>query len=115
MGIAFVSLVVSALLEASGPDCEAVNARANEAGIRIPGHSAIYEVVGHGRLQFYSGPSAACVVPGVFIVRKDRVIAYVEYGGYTFVLFTNSKEGGEALGWVRTERLRATGEGISPR
>jgi hypothetical protein len=51
---------------------------------------------------------------GVFVVPKDRLIAYVEYGGYTAVMYINSKAGGEAQGWVQTTRLRATGEGISP-
>ncbi len=110
----FASLLVSAVLGAAEPNCKAIDAQANEAGTRIPGHLAIHEVTGRGRLQFYSAPSEACVMPGIFVVPKDHLIAYVEYGGYTAVMYTNPRTEGEAQGWVRTERLRATGKGISP-
>jgi hypothetical protein len=95
------------------PDCGTLDRRGNDEGVRIPGHLAIHKVIGEGRLPFHSGPDARCAIPDVFIIPNDEVIAYVEYGGFTFVMYLK-KDGGDASGWVRSERLRGTGTGISP-
>lgn len=110
-----VLLVLS--LAASPPaklfDCGTVDRLGNDEGVRIPGHLAIYKVIGEGRLPFHSAPDARCAIPDVFIIPNDEVIAYVEYGGFTYVMYLK-KGGGDASGWVRSERLRGTGTGISP-
>jgi len=107
---------LAALLAASSVavDCKALDQRANHQGALIPGDEAIYEVVGKGRLPFYSAPDSRCAMPGVFIIPKDEVIAYVDYGDYTSGMFINLKTGTDTEGWVLTSRLKATGKGISP-
>ncbi len=95
------------------PDCEALDRHGIDDGVRIPGHLAIHRVIGEGRLQFYSAPDERCRMPGVFIIPKDEVIAYSEFGSYTRVMYLK-KAGGDAIGWVRSERLHGTGTGISP-
>ena len=52
---------------------------------------------------------------GVFVVSKDELIAYVEYKGYTAVMYTGGKNGEQPTGWVLSSRLQATGTGISPK
>jgi hypothetical protein len=111
-----MSLALATLLAATSGavDCKALDRRANSDGAFIPGGEAIHEVVGTGRLPFYSAPDARCAMPGVFVIPKDEVIAHVDYGGYTLVMFINLKTGTDTEGWVLTSRLRATGKGISP-
>jgi hypothetical protein len=95
--------------------CKALDAAANEQGTRIPGDTAVYTVTGHGRLPFYSAPDRGCGIAGVLIVPGDDVIAYVDYRGYTAVLYVNDKTGAEPTGWVESSRLRASGRGIAPK
>ena len=103
-----------ASLAAADPDCGALDAQGNTEGVRIPGHLAMREVIGKGRAHFYSAPSEACPTRDVFVVPRDSLIAYVEYRGFTAVMYLNPKTGVDVEGWVRTSRLRETGKGISP-
>lgn len=114
--LAMVLLFVS-ISTAAGDEneCKALSADGYQSGMGIPGHDAVREVTGTGRLQFYSAPDLECKMPGVFVIPKDRLIAYVEYKGYTAVLYIGGKDGGEPMGWVLSSRLRETGTGISPR
>lgn len=117
MSVVIPEVLLALAMATSSPqatlDCGALDRRGNDEGTRIPGHLAIHRVIGEGRLPFHSGPDPRCAIPGVFIIPNDEVIAYVEYGGYTFVMYLK-KGGGDASGWVATERLRGTGTGISP-
>jgi len=113
------TLLASALLFATSvavarddAACKQLSDAGYESGIQIPGSDAIREVVGTGRLQFYSAPSRDCAMPGIFVVPRDNLVAYVEYKGYTAVLYVG---GAEPMGWVLSSRLRATGTGISPK
>lgn len=107
--------VASAAVARDDASCKQLSEDGYQSGAMIPGHLAIYEVVGEGRLQFYSAPDRGCKIPGVFVVPRDRLTAYVEYNGYTAVLYIGDKKGEEPLGWVLSSRLRATGTGISPK
>jgi hypothetical protein len=67
-------------------------------------------VVGAGRLQFYSAPDPNCTMTGVFVVPKDRLIAYGESNdGWSSVMYSNPKTGNTVSGWVRSSRLKAAG------
>lgn len=69
------------------------------------------KVVGTGRLHFYIAPHPACKQSGVFVIPNDRVDRYGEYGGFTAVLFI-ARNGNQVQGWVKSDRLQATGEGV---
>jgi len=83
-------------------------------GSYIQGHDSEMEVVGTGRLQFYSAPSTACSLPGRFILPKESVDAYTEYDRFTYVVYNNLKTGSQVSGWVKSFRLRFTGSGNGP-
>ena len=66
-------------------------------------------VIGAGRLQFYSAPNIHCQLNGVFVVPKDRLIAYAQTDdGWSSVIYS-SKWGDVVSGWVRSSRLKVTG------
>ncbi|WP_232451705.1 hypothetical protein [Burkholderia ubonensis] len=96
-------------------NCEALNRRAEQAGVYIQGSDAGRIVTGRGRLQFYSAPDAACRIDGLFVIANDTVEAHTEYGRYTWVEYLNAKTPGPVRGWVRTDRLKPDGYGIAPR
>lgn len=96
-------------------DCKAIDERAALSGARIPGSEGIYRVVGQGRLQFYSAPSEACAMKGVFILPGEQVSAYILFGEFTAVMYVNRKTLVDVEGWVKTSRLEATGTGFAPK
>jgi hypothetical protein len=64
-------------------------------------------VIGEGRLQFYSAPDIHCRVDGVFVMPRDQLIAYGQTNdGWSSVVYLK----GGATGWVRSSRLKVTGE-----
>ena len=108
-------LVASVAVARDEATCKKLDEGANQSGDRIPGYQAIRKVIEKGRLQFFSAPDRGCRMPGVFVVPKDTLIAYVEYKGYTAVMYTDGRNGEQPMGWVLSSRLRATGTGISPK
>jgi hypothetical protein len=65
-------------------------------------------VIGSGRLQFYSAPNLDCMMPGVFVIPKDELIAYAQSDdGWSSVMYSNPKT--TVSGWVKSSRLKATG------
>jgi hypothetical protein len=108
-------LVASVALASDKATCKKLDDAANQAGDRIPGYQAMREVIGKDHLPFYAAPDRGCTMSGVFVVPKDKLIAYVEYKGYTAVMYTGGKNGEQPAGWVLSSRLRATGTGISPK
>lgn len=98
LGVLILMLVTSIAVARDDDSCTQLSEVGHQSGVRIPGYLAIYEVVGDGRLQFYSAPDQGCKIPGVFVVPKDRLTAYVEYNGYTAVLYLGGKNGEEPLG-----------------
>jgi hypothetical protein len=67
-------------------------------------------VTGSGRLQFYSAPNAACAMDGVFVIPRDFLVAYAQTdSGWSSVMYVNPRTGADVSGWVRSERLKATG------
>jgi hypothetical protein len=67
-------------------------------------------VTGMGRLQFYSAPDARCALAGIFVIPKDKLIAYARTDdGWTSVMYVNLRTGNDVSGWVRSARLTQTG------
>ena len=67
-------------------------------------------VIGSGRLQFYSAPNPNCIMPGVFVIPKDELIAYAQSDdGWSSVMYSNPKSGDTVSGWVKSSRLKTTG------
>jgi len=72
-------------------------------------------VIGAGRVQFYSAPDPRCRTDGVFVIPKDELVAYGETNdGWSSVMYTNPKTGSSVFGWVKSDRLKATGA-VGPR
>ena len=67
-----------------------------------------FTVTGAGRLYFHSAPDPACGLPRTFVIPGDSLIGYSAYGPWTSVMFT-TPDGDPVQGWVRSDRLRATG------
>ena len=63
------------------------------------------QVLGQGRLQFYSAPDAACPLRGIFILPGEPVVPLQQAARFTAVHYVNPRTGGQASGWVLSERL----------
>lgn len=109
------SLALVSLGAIAGPDCKAFENFSDIRGSRVLGDVSEHVVIGTGRLYFHSSPYPNCRLRDVFILPGEVVNAYVEFAGYTAVMYLNKKTGDDAVGWVETTRLRATGRGIAPR
>ena len=88
-------------------DCIQLALLALEKGKPVPAATAGQQVTGSGRLQFHAAPDANCRMQGVFILPGEPVEADREMGGFTAVWYRNPRTGGEATGWVRSNRLAA--------
>lgn len=104
-------IALAFVLSLSGPafaDCKEPETGTNKAPMFSPPLSGV--VIGKGRLAFYSAPSRGCVMPGVFVIPKDELIAYAQSNdGWTSVMYVNPKTGEGVSGWVRSSRLKTTG------
>jgi general secretion pathway protein G len=80
----------------------------NSEGIFYPHAHQLMDVVGKGRVQFYSAPAKGCQMSGVFVIPGDRVNAYIEYKGFASVTYFNSKTGSEVDGWIDAKRIIAS-------
>ena len=88
------------LLAAAG-DCRGSEA-ASESAVAL---RARRQVLGSGRLQFYSAPDESCPLRGVFILPGEPVVALLQASRFTAVHYVNPRTGGQASGWVRSDRL----------
>lgn len=104
-------LAFAFVLSLSGPafaDCKEPETGTNKAPMLSPPLSEV--VIGTGRLALYSAPNRRCVMPGVFVIPKDELIAYAQSSdGWTSVMYVNPKTGEGVSGWVRSSRLKTTG------
>ncbi len=98
----------------AAPNCTKLDREVKPLETVIPGCKAVHEVVGNGRLHFYSAPDQSCKMPGTFVVPGQTVIAYSEYKDYTSVMYINQKTNDSVVGWVPSARLKSTGTGIAP-
>ncbi|MFZ5273772.1 hypothetical protein [Enterobacter asburiae] len=110
----FFLIVFLVSLYANGSEiCNVENEKAESDMAIIESDQSGYEVIGLGRVYFYSSPNNACKDSSVFIIPGDRVNAYGDYKDFTYVMYF-SKRGKEYHGWVKSERLHPTGTGIGP-
>ena len=93
---------------AAGTDtnCVQLAASATRAAMRIAEMATNRQVSGPGRLQFHAAPDEQCRMQGVFILPGEPVEADRETAGFTLVWYRNPRTGGEANGWVRSNRLQ---------
>ena len=100
--------LLAAVGGARADDCKEPVEGSNTVPIFSPPLAAV--VIGTGRLQFYSAPNERCAMNGIFVIPKDEL---VEYGrsdsGWTSMMYMNRKMGDIVQGWVRSDRLKATG------
>jgi hypothetical protein len=105
-------IAVAFVLSLSAPafaDCKEPATGTHKIPLFSPPLSEV--VVGAGRLQFYSAPSLGCIMPGVFVIPKDELIAYAQSNdGWTSVMYLNPKTGNSVSGWVKSSRLKETGK-----
>lgn len=94
--------------------CDDLNVKSEQIAAHIPAHQSGYNVVGHGRAYIYSAPLESCKQTLVFLVVNDVVNAYLTYEAFTSVIYTHPVSGKITEGWIKTERLAATGKGIGP-
>jgi len=63
-----------------------------------------------GRSYFYSAPDDKCKT-SKFIIYKDRVDVYMEYNGFSYVMYFG-KDDVTTEGWVKSTNLKKNGYGI---
>jgi len=82
--------------------CKALASTARSAALEV---EATRQVSGSGRLQFYSAPSEACPIKGLFVVPGDRLDAHLTFEDFVLASYTNPKTGKKVEGWVDGKRL----------
>lgn len=104
---ALVVVIISAASPAFA-DCTSPQIGTQSVPLLSPPLSMV--VTGTGRLQFYSAPNTDCVMPGIFVIPKDELIAYAQSAnGWSSVMYLNPRTGVDVSGWVRSSRLRKIG------
>ncbi len=66
----------------------------------------ISEVIGEGRLYFYTAPDEKCQNKVIFVVTSDHLTAYSDYKGWVNVMYINPKNGKDYDGWVLSSRIK---------
>ena len=95
-------------LPARAESCKEPKTGTNKVPIFSPPLANV--VTGTGRLQFYSAPNFSCLMDGVFVIPKDKLVAYAQTDdGWSSVMYINPRTGNDVSGWVRSERLKVTG------
>lgn len=102
---ALAATLGASALAKSPERCAAPQAGTDKAPMFSP--AVFDEVIGSGRLQFYSAPNFHCAIPGVFVVPKDSLVEYARTDdGWSSVTYF---PGAGAQGWVRSDRLKMGG------
>lgn len=118
LGGAFLALATASFSCAAFAevDCGALDAHAESAATIVPDFGSGRDIVGRGRLQFYSAPDLQCKIDGLFVVPGDILFAQLEYNGFTRVAFIAMKKSdrGDVIAWVPAPRLKKNGKGIVP-
>lgn len=96
-------------------DCAKLDAAGEHAANIVPDFGSGRDIVGQGRLQFYSAPDASCTMAGWFVLPGDVLFAKFHYKGFTKVSFIAMKKSDrEVTAWVTASRLKENGKGIVP-
>lgn len=67
------------------------------------------QVIGNGRISFYSAPKSKCLVKGVFVIKGDSLTVYKSYGSWANVMFIRS-DGEDFMGWVQESKIKIIGQ-----
>lgn len=111
----FIALVLLPFRAFAGVDCDKLNEVGENIANVIPDFDSGRDIVGNGRLQFYSAPDVSCKMVGWFVLPGDTLFAKFVYKGFTKVSFIAMKKSDrEITAWVVSSRLRENGEGIVP-
>ena len=95
--------VVAAVSEP--PNCIDLGAAGSKSGAPVARSAATRQVLGSGRVAFYSAPDKGCEMLGVFAQAGDTLEASVNHAGYTAVRYQRPGSGAEMRGWVPADRL----------
>jgi hypothetical protein len=104
-----VTLVLSLAAAASfaNPVCDRASKAAERDGAMFsPAVGA--DVVGTGRLYFYTAPDESCKTPSTFVIPGDWVSAYAEYKDWYQISYL-PKHGDHIEAWAHKDRLKVTG------
>ena len=105
---ALVGAFSASALAGTAEGCKEPETGTKEAPMFSPAIANV--VVGSGRLQFYLAPNLRCPMEGVFVIPRDRLIAYAQTSdGWSQVMYLNPRTGNDVSGWVRSARLKETG------
>lgn len=100
--LALAAIVFSQRIYAVEPSCSKLDKLAKDSSWHRP---YVGEVVGKGRLQFYSAPSLTCKIKGKFIIEGDGVSIYSEYGEWSQIMYPEGTEEDSGV-WVLSNRLK---------
>ncbi len=107
-GILFAGFLSASAFAQTSDNCKEPKTGTKDVPIFSP--PLAHVVTGAGRLQFYSAPNPRCAISGVFVIPNDKLVGYAQTdGGWTSVMYVNPRTGVDVSGWVRSERLKATG------
>jgi len=105
--ITFFSIIVQA-----SDFCQNLNNEIEDEKIYFAIPLETYQVIGKGRLYFYSAPDKECKISNnLFITPNDIVMPYFEYNNYYYVGYIKSLD---ISGWVYKNRLQPTGKYLGP-
>lgn len=111
----FTTLMLFSLGVLAAADCGKLDAAGEDAANIVPDFGSGRDIVGKGRLQFYSAPDTSCKMEGWFVVPGDILFAKFTYRGFTKVSFIAMKKSDrEVTAWVLSSRLQENGKGIVP-
>lgn len=99
---ALLLLLAPLSVHAATDTCKSLAAVARTSALEV---EAKRRVAGAGRLQFYSAPSQACAIKGLFVVAGDMLDAHLTLEDFVFVTYTNPKTGKKVDGWIDGRRL----------
>jgi hypothetical protein len=110
-----VALMLLVLAAHAQVDCDKLNEAGEDAQNIVPDFGSGRDIVGKGRLRFYSAPDSSCKMDGWFVVPGDTLFAKFTYKGFTKVSFIRMKKTDrEVTAWVVSSRLHENGKGIVP-
>ncbi|MDC8756410.1 hypothetical protein [Janthinobacterium fluminis] len=111
----FAALVLLPFKAFAGVDCDKLDKAGDNIANVIPDYGSGRDIIGDGRLQFYSAPDVSCKMAGRFVLPGDTLFAKFDYKGFTKVSFIAMKKSDrEITAWVVSSRLRENSEGIVP-
>jgi hypothetical protein len=89
----------------SNTSCATFALAVKKIALRVKQSDASRRAVGEGHIQFFTAPSEACAIKGIFVVAGDSLTVSLRYRDFAFATYTNLKTGKTAEGWVRDNRV----------